>query len=549
MLGFGGDELGDDPEAWLGRLHPDDRPAVEQRLQAHREGVLPHFESEHRIRHRDGSYVWVLARGLAVRDDTGVCYRMAGSQSDITERKRTEQQLVHDAFHDGLTGLPNRALFLDRLSQAIRVAAKRRDAGFAVLFLDLDRFKVINDSLGHLVGDRLLVEMARRLETCVRPEDTVARLGGDEFALLLDDLVDPSMALRVAERSQREAARSWSIDGHEGVTTVSIGIALSESGYEKPEDVLRDADIAMYRAKGLGKARHAVFDTEMHARSMAVLELEMDLRRAIDRRELSVYYQPIVSLVDGCLQGFEALVRWHHPERGLILPEEFVPLAEETGLIVPIGDIVLASVARELASWRRLYPEFPVHVTVNLSARQLAQTELVSEIARTLAEADLESPMLRFEITETALMEDHDAMARTLTQLRELDVRVYLDDFGTGYSSLSYLQRLPIDFLKIDRSFVQSLGEESGDGAMVRAIVTLARHLEMDVVAEGVETDYQATVLREIGCQQAQGFLFSPPLPCEHAVELVAGRHRYSLPAGGGGSGPSSAGIRRTPTS
>jgi diguanylate cyclase (GGDEF)-like protein/PAS domain S-box-containing protein len=432
---------------------------------------------------------------------------------DITERKRAEEKLIHIAFHDSLTGLPNRALFTDHLRLAVETSKRQAGNLFAVLFLDLDRFKVINDSLGHPVGDELLVALARRLEGSLRAGDTVARLGGDEFAILLNNLDRPGDALHVADRVQQELTEPFQLGSHEVFTTASIGIALSTTGYTSEEDVLRDADTVMYRAKAQGAARYEVFDQVMHARVVALMKLENDLRRAIERKEFCLYYQPIVSLSSGRITGFEALVRWQHPERGLVCPADFIPLAEETGLIVPLGMWVLEAACRQMQKWHEMSPPHRnLKLSVNLSGRQFVQTDLLDRITRVLAETRFDPRCLQLEITESVVMENAKAIISLMGELRALGLELAIDDFGTGYSSLSYLQRFPIHTLKIDRSFISPHGEEDRDNAeIVRTIILLARNMGKDVVAEGVETEEQLARLRALECEYAQGYIFSPP--------------------------------------
>jgi diguanylate cyclase (GGDEF)-like protein/PAS domain S-box-containing protein len=521
MLGFREDEIEDRLEEWIGRIHDADRERVKEEIAVHQKGLTPHFESEHRLLHKDGGFRWMLSRGLAVHDATGKALRMAGSQTDITERK----------VSDPLTGLPNRLLFIDRLGRLIKHSKRRKDHLFAVLFLDLDGFKMINDSLGHLAGDQLLVGVANRLEKCLRSSDTVARLGetftvarlgGDEFTILLDDLKDPADANRAAERLMKALAPPFLLAGKEAFTSISIGIALSNSAYDQPEDMLRDADTAMYRAKSLGKARYEVFDADMRASVMARLQLETDLRRAIERNEFCNFYQPIVSLDSGRVVGFEALLRWRHPTKGMIAPEEFIFVAEETGMIRELGWWSLREACRQMSSWRaRSEAYLDLTVSVNLSAKQLLQPHLVDDIKKLLRDVTLPPEALKLEITESAVMADPAAAAETLQQIKSLGISLAIDDFGTGYSSLSYLHRFPLDTLKIDRSFIS--GENDGDSMEIaRTIMPMAKNLRLDVVAEGVETLEQVALLKRLQCKYAQGYYFSKPLPPEDVAPILS---------------------------
>ncbi len=477
---------------------------------------------------------------------------------DITDRKRAEEQLLHNAFYDALTNLPNRALFMDRLEHAVERANRRGTYCFAVLFLDLDRFKVVNDSLGHMMGDQLLIAIAKRLQRAVRPGDTVARLGGDEFTILLDDIEDITDAVWVAERIQGELKQPFNLNGHEVFTSASIGITLStgilcsdgshlldvtqkgappetatplvSSQYRHPEDLLRDADIAMYQAKSRGKARHEIFNTSMRVQAVSLLQLETDLRRAIEREEFRIHYQPIVLLKTGKITGFEALVRWQHPERGLVSPTEFIPVAEETGLIIPIGWWVLQEACRQLRAWQLTcaqvslgYPlAQPLTVSVNLSGKQFLQPDLLPQIGQILQKTGLDTNSLKLEITESVIIEQTESTTAILLQLRALGIQLYIDDFGTGYSSLSRLHRFPIDCLKIDRSFVSRMESDSENFEIVRTIVTLAHNLGMDVTAEGVETVEQLAQLKSLGCECGQGYLFSKPVDSK-GVEAMIG--------------------------
>lgn len=522
MLGLGESDVSDRIEEWLDRIHPDDREQVTAALEAHQAGHTSHFESEHRVRHRDGGYRWMLCRGVCVRDSAARPVRMAGSQTDITERRAAEQQLLHDAFHDHLTGLPNRALFLDRVGSSLARAKRHPGQQFAVLFFDLDRFKVINDSLGHVVGDQVLVAVAERLSRCVRPGDTVARLGGDEFAILLDDITGRDAATEFADRINETLTRPFVIAGNEVFTSASIGIASSRTGYNRAEDMLRDADTAMYRAKHMGKARHQVFDTAMHARAMRQLLLENDLRRAMTRGELTLLYQPILAVASGRVAGFEVLLRWNHPEWGAVARHEFLPLAEETGLILPIGEWVVEEACRRAARWREaLGRAGEVPFSVNLSGRQMAQSDLAQQVAATLTRHGLPPATLRMEITEGALMEHLEPAGATLRSLKEAGIAVDIDDFGTGYSSLSYLHRFPIDRVKIDRSFVGAMLSDPQSLEIVRAIVALTQSLGMETVAEGVENEEQLAALRTMGCPLVQGYHLGRPSPEVEALDML----------------------------
>jgi diguanylate cyclase (GGDEF)-like protein/PAS domain S-box-containing protein len=523
MLGFHEGEIGDKLEEWLDRIHDSDRDRVKEELISHQKGLTPHFESEHRVLHKDGTFRWMLSRGLAVRDASGTATRMAGSQTDITEGKVT----------DPLTGLPNRLLFIDRLGRLIKHAKRRKDHLFAVLFLDLDGFKMINDSLGHLVGDQLLLAVSNRLEKCLRMTDTVARLGesftmarlgGDEFTVLLDDLKDLGDARLAADRLMKVLAPPFILDGKEVFTSVSIGIALSNSAYESPDDMLRDADTAMYRAKSLGKARYEVFDADMRASLVARLQVETDLRHALERDEFRNFYQPIVALDSGRIVGFEALLRWQHPTRGLIGPEEFILVAEETGLIRELGWWNLREACRQLSDWKAHSNEY-VNFTmnVNLSAKQFLQPNLVEEIKHLLRELAFSPETLKLEITESTVMIDPTATAKMLQEIKSLGILLAIDDFGTGYSSLSYLHRFPLDTLKIDRSFISGAGE-GGDGMEIaQTIMPMARNLRLDVIAEGVETIEQVALLKKLNCKYAQGYYFSKPLAASEVAALLEG--------------------------
>lgn len=527
MLGYQESEIGNSPEEWLGRIHDADRERVMEEIAAHQNQATPHFESEHRMLHKDGSFRWMLSRGLAVHDASRKASRMAGSLTDITEAK----------VSDPLTGLPNRLLFIDRLGRAIKHARRHRDHTFAVLFFDLDGFKMVNDSLGHLIGDQLLVGVANRLEKCLRSSDTLARfgrgftmarLGGDEFTVLLEDLNDPSDAKKAADRLMKELTSPFVLVGKEVFTSVSIGIALSNPSYEEAEDMLRDADTAMYRAKSLGKARYEVFDADMRASVMARLQLETDLRRGVEREEFVNFYQPIVSLSSGQIVGFEALLRWRHPGRGLVGPQEFIPVAEETGLIRELGWWNLQEACRQMAEWRQHHKTHShLTISVNLSAKQFVQRNLVQEIRSLLDDLKLPPQTLRLEITESTVMGDPASAVKMLQEIKSLGIRLAIDDFGTGYSSLSYLHRFPLDTLKIDRSFISGMDDGVEGMEIARTILPMAKNLQLDVIAEGVETVEQLTTLKKLHCKYGQGYYFSRPVSAKEAEALLVDQPQW----------------------
>ncbi|MBW3585481.1 MAG: EAL domain-containing protein [Cyanobacteria bacterium 0813] len=441
------------------------------------------------------------------------------AQVQLLER---EEKLGHDAFHDALTGLPNRAWFMNRLQQAIDLSYRREDYLYAVLFIDLDRFKVVNDSLGHLVGDELLKSVARQLQASLRHQDAVARFGGDEFVLLLEDIKDIDEPTRVAERIQNQLRQPLNLNDYEVFTEISIGIIVSTMGYDRPEDVLRDADIAMYYAKAQGRGRYEVFDPAMQTVVMTRLQLENDLRRAIALQEFCVHYQPIVSLSTGQLSGFEALVRWHHPSGIIYPPAEFIPVAEETGLINELGWWVLQEACHQISIWQQQFPQTPpLAINVNLSAVQLKQVNLLDRIEELLQETGFPSYCLKLEITESCILETVSREEKMLKQLKALGILLCIDDFGTGYSSLSRLHEFPIDTLKIDRSFVSRIGADNSGVEIIQTIVTLARSRGMDIVAEGIETPTQLQKLQELGCELGQGYLFSQPVDSFKATELL----------------------------
>jgi diguanylate cyclase (GGDEF)-like protein/PAS domain S-box-containing protein len=519
------------PGEWLDRVHPDDVSGLDAALQAHLEGKTPIFQHEHRIRHEDGTYRRFLCRGLAVRGASRQPDRIAGSLTDTTEQAIAQERLRSVGFLDPLTGLFNRTVFVEGLGRRLNECRRHgMTTGFAVLYLDLDRFKIVNDSLGHMVGDELLIAASRRLEACLRQGDALARLGGDEFAILLSGLNDDAQANAIAGRIQDSLSTPFPIAGREVFTSASIGIAFGPAHYSNPDEIMRDADTAMYYAKSRGKARHEVFDAEMHSRVRDRLSLESDLRRAIAANDFEVQYQPIVTLTSGMCVGFESLVRWTRNGEP-VSPATFIPIAEELGLIETLGTWVLHEACKTFATWQRQFPNAGLDcITVNVSSRQLVNKNFPRVVQQAVRQTGLKPADLRVEITETALLDSPGEAAGALRELRDFGVKVYLDDFGTGYSSLSHLHKLPVDALKIDRSFVNSLLLPNRP-AIVESILALARTLNTSVVAEGIESDIQARELERLGCTHAQGYLFSKPLP-RHKAEAVVMTGRPLGPKG-----------------
>ncbi len=521
LTGFRADQLVSEngiPYAEL--INPDDREVVHNDVQnALRDQRA--YQLTYRIMCASGEEKWVWEQGRGVLSPEGTLIALEGFITDVTERKLFEEQLSHQAFHDRLTNLPNRALFMDRLDHALARAA-RRDNSVALLFMDLDHFKTINDTLGHKAGDQLLHGVGIRLQECLRPGDTAARFGGDEFTLLLEDIVGVQDAVQVAERIAEKLTAPFTLEGHELFVTTSVGIAMSGSGQERPDDLLRNADMALYEAKYKGKNRYAVFDPRMNSRTWERLELETDLRRALDSNEFSLAYQPVLELETGIVSEVEALLRWDHPKRGVLQPAQFLPLAEETGLLIPIGMWVLHQACQQAQEWRKRNTEGPgFAVSVNLSARQFRHPMLVEHIAQILKETQLESRLLKLEVAEYVMMEHVDSTVGVLRELKALGVQIAVDDFGTGFSALGSLKRFPLDTLKIDRSFVHGLGRNAEDSAIVRAVVAFASALGVDVIAEGIETTAQLRELRDLGCRYGQGFYYVKPLAADAIDELV----------------------------
>lgn len=518
MVGYSRSELQSGELPWHAMTPPEYAEIDQEMLRQLQEtGICQPYEKEYFC--RDGSRIFVLV-GVARLDhspDQVVCFVL-----DISDRKAAEEQLVHDALHDTLTGLPNRLLFIDRLEHAISRAKRQEDFQFAVLFLDLDRFKVINDSLGHLAGDKLLITIAERLQQCVRDVDTVARLGGDEFTILLEGIHSLTEVMTTAERVQADLKVPIELEGQEVYTTASIGVVPYSDSYQSSEELLRDADIAMYQAKTSGKAQFALFQAGMHNQAMAQLLWENDLRRALERQEFQLYYQPLISLNTGALEGFEALLRWHHPEQGVIAPTAYMPLAEETGLIYAIGEWVMHEACRQMQSWQNQNASQSLMISINLSCKQFSQSDLIDQISHALAQTGLNPCCLNLEVTESAIMENPEQAATMLLELQNLGVGLHIDDFGTGYSSLSYLQRLPVNTLKIDQLFIQHMEIGQSNLKLVETIVMMAQNLGITVIAEGIETREQLMCLRRLNCQYGQGYLFSQPVPSEIAEALIA---------------------------
>ncbi len=490
----------------------------------------PTCQTEKRYIHKSGKEVWVHWSASTTTDSKSEKPNLIFQIQDITARKHVEEKLQYDATHDTLTGLPNRLLFTTRLEQAIQRAKENSGHKVSVLFIDLDRFKVVNDSLGHTVGDKLLVEIAGRLRDCVRTSETVARLGGDEFTILVEGEFESEEIVSIAERIKEKFAIPFNLGSNEIYSSASIGIIHSSSTHTKPEDLMRDADIAMYQAKRSGKARHEVFNQELHKEARETLQLENDLRRAIEKEDLCVEYQPIISLEKGALEGFEALVRWNHKSLGVVSPAKFVSLAEETGLIDSLGELVLRKACQQGKRWQEMFPEcVSLMISVNLSCKQFAQANMVQNIQKVLEETKFNPHQLKLEITESVLLEHKENAIEMLHQLRALGIEINIDDFGTGYSNLNYLSQLPVSTLKIDRSFISPAKSNRSDEEIVQTIVNLARNLGMKVIAEGVETETQLEQLKALNCEGAQGYYFSKPMAVDAATEFLANKHSQVL--------------------
>jgi PAS domain S-box-containing protein/diguanylate cyclase (GGDEF)-like protein len=523
MLGYREDEIGSSPDEWVNRIHRDDVDGFMDELKAHLDGRTATLRCEYRIRRKSGEILRMVARGVAVRGEDGSAYRMAGSQSDITDRRRAEERLIHDALHDPLTGLANRTLMADRLGQALARLKRNPATGCALAMLNLDRFRVINESLGHLAGDDLLLAVSRRLENQLQPGDTLARLGADSFAVLMEEAGDEATARDRANRIREAVGQPYRLGGREVFSSASVGIVMGSPDHQSANDILRNAELALSSAKKDGKGKTETYHETLHHEAVGLMETEIELRKAIEKNRVVAFYQPIIALDTGRITGFEALARIDHPDRGIIPPSDFIGIAEDTGLIVPLCEQILTQACGQTARWRReLGLDEGLTVSVNLSARNLADDGLKDTLRQVIADSGIEPENLQLELTESLIMANPELMAQTLAELKKLEIRLVLDDFGTGYSSLSHLRRFPLDTLKIDRSFVMRMVSEARDQELVRIIITLAHTLGMDVVAEGVETKAHADRLRGLNCEYAQGFLYAAPLPAKAAGKLLA---------------------------
>ena len=528
MLGFNDDEISDTADEWLSRVHPEDHDRVRASIDAYLEGTTSNFEIEYRIRHFSDNYLWMMAKGLAIRTSDGRATRFAGSQTDVSERKSNEEQMIHDALHDTLTSIPNRTLLLDRIRQSLVRRKRYPKTSFAIIFIDLDRFRLVNESLGHIHGDELLQLISARLKETIPIGDTVARLGGDEFSILLQDINSVRDVEVIAKDIQNLFSKPFFLGDREVFASASMGIAHSDNDYKTPEEILRDSELAMYRAKRDGKSQSIVFQPHFRQSSLSPIDLDTDLRRALDRDEMELHYQPIISMRDRTISGFEALLRWSHRSRGVISPNEFIPLAEETGLIYDLGQWVLGKACKQIAAWNKSKKkEDQLEISINLSSRQFSDPNLVEGIVENIEKSGFDAEFLKIEITESALMQNAQRSVSMLNQLKDLNIKVCVDDFGTGYSSLSYLHTFPIDTLKIDRSFVHDMSRNFRNMEIIRTIIMLAHNLKLDVIAEGVETGEQDAQLSALGCQFAQGFYFSRPINSSDAALLIQQNHQW----------------------
>ncbi|MDJ0904210.1 MAG: EAL domain-containing protein, partial [Xenococcus sp. MO_188.B8] len=517
LLGYCSDELiGRDPYELF---HPNDRKRIRQETHTPSLNGTPR-RITYRIRQKTGDYIWVETLTKTILDAKGQVVHLQSTSREVSDRIEAEHKLKHDALHDSLTGLPNRNLLMERLDLAFKRAQRHREYQFALLFLDLDNFKAVNDSMGHLIGDELLLAVVTRLDKCIRETDLVARLGGDEFVILLEELNDLEESVRVAERILESLQSPFHLSSRELFTSTSIGIAVGSISYKRTENLLRDADLAMYRAKKSGRGQYAIFDPAMHFQVVQRLELEHDLRKALANDELTIYYQPIVELKTMVIKGFEALIRWQHPQRGFVSPGEFIEIAEETELIMPIGQWILHTACQQLAAWQAQFSTNPLQMSVNLSVKQM-QSSLLPELEEVLTTYNLQENSLGLEITESMLVENVEVTLKLLNQIKAKGIYLSIDDFGTGYSSLSYLTQLPVDTLKIDRAFVSRATTDHRNQIIAESVIALSNLLDLKAIAEGIETEQQLEWLKRHGCELGQGFLFSPPVPAELATEML----------------------------
>lgn len=522
MLGYDENENFDSPEDWFDKIHPNYRRQVRAELDAHLSGQTPRFESEYQMLHVNGEYLWMLARGIALRDEKGQAIRVSGSQTDITLRKQNEHKLEHAAFHDALTGLPNRVLFLNRLEHMIAKVGRSRALVGAVLFLDLDRFKIINDSLGHMMGDSILIGVSQRLKSLLRPGDTLARLSGDEFVFLLEDIHSIEEAEKVADRIAKKLELPFVFEEETIVVSSSIGIVGISDQSVTADVIMRNADLAMYEAKSLGRRRYSIYNDATQFYKVNQLQMEKDLQSALEKRELFLVYQPIVRISDDSIAGFEALIRWQHPTLGIVPPTRFISLAEESGLILPIGEYILETACEQLAKWRsEIKKAKDIEISVNLSINQLSDLGNIERMLKIISRYNFPPHSLKIELTESVLAQNIELCSKNLERFKSYNIELCIDDFGTGFSSLSQLNSFPFDIVKIDRCFVSRIGSDDKTYRMVAGIINLSHDLTYKVIAEGVETIIELNLLRQLNCDYVQGFYFSKPVSAAEAKELI----------------------------
>lgn len=522
MLGYGEDEVFDSPDDWMDKIHPNYRRQVRAELDAHLAGHTPRFESEYQMIHVNGEYLWMLARGIALRDDQGQAIRISGSQTDITLRKQNEHKLEHAAFHDSLTGLPNRLLFLNRLEHLIAKVGRTGSLAGAVLFLDLDRFKIINDSLGHMMGDSILIGVAQRLKSILRPGDTLARLSGDEFVFLLEDIHTIEEAEKIADRIAKKLALPFVFEEESILVSASIGIVGISDRTLTGDLIMRNADLAMYEAKSLGRRRYSIFNQETQFYKVNQLQMEKDLHSALEKKELFLVYQPIINISNDTIAGFEALIRWQHPTLGTVPPSRFISLAEESGLILPIGEYILETACEQLSKWRsEIKKAKDIEISVNLSINQLSDLINIERLLKIIARYKFPPHSLKIELTESVLAQNIDLCSQNLEKFKSHNIELCIDDFGTGFSSLSQLNAFPFDIVKIDRCFVSRMGSDDKTYRMVAGIINLSHDLTYKVVAEGVETIIELDLLRQLNCDYVQGYYFSMPVSAQEAEGLI----------------------------